>query len=157
MLWDWNREFFREVNIKFQSPTWHQPNLLSMGIPRFRTFPLKSTMFHNFFRHLSFLIRHVVLSLPKQSNSYTISFQTSLMIITLTIDSRIHHLTSHFLPYFPHMYVSLHTTLPIFYILSSKTKNSSISLFHVNSSQIFKYFWNKKMEKIRRKIKEREK
>ena len=39
MLWDLNEEILSKVQAKFISPTLYQPNLLSVGIPRFQSFP----------------------------------------------------------------------------------------------------------------------
>ena len=39
VLWILNGEILSEVQANFLTPTLHQPNLLSVGIPRFRTFP----------------------------------------------------------------------------------------------------------------------
>ena len=97
-------------------------------------------MIHNFLKHVSFLVRHVVSSFPKQSSSYTTLFQTSLMIIILPSDLRIHHI---FLPYFHHMYAYLHTTLHICSILSWKI----LKLLHIFMS----LFWNKYKRRRRRK------
>ena len=39
VLWDLNGEILSEVQLNFLSPTLHQPNLLSVGIPHFQNFP----------------------------------------------------------------------------------------------------------------------
>ena len=76
-------------------------------------------------------------------------FETSLMIITLPSDSRIHHT---FLSYFPHMYANLlssHYTSLLLHTLFINPKNSSISLCH--SSEIKKKKKKRKRRKIKRK------
>ena len=72
------------------------------------------------------------------------------MIITLPSDSLLHHISS----IFPsHVRISSHNTSHLLHTLF-KYKNSSTSLFHVNSFVILKYL-EKNKEKGRRKIKKK--